>query len=276
MTLPAAMKIACIQMSARPTWQENSITLQNSIAQAAAQGATTVLLPEDFAAIAGDQAQRQVVSHPDTTTSICNSLKQWAKEHSIWLIAGGFLYHSEHQHPLPYNRCLVINPDGCIVTHYDKIHLFDADVDDGISYRESNYVRPGMQPTTVDIEAWRLGLSICYDLRFPELYRHYSRQGCHALVVPAAFTHTTGQAHWEVLLRARAIENQCYVIAAGQSGHHAGARRTWGHSMVIDPWGKIIAQCAEEDNAIITATLDPTLLTQCRTQLPTLPHRRMG
>jgi len=276
MTLPAAITFACIQMSARPTWQANSVTLQNSIAQAAAQGASVVLLPENFAAIAGDAAQRDVIAHPDTTTTISNCLKQWAKEHRIWLIAGGFLFHGDNQHPLPYNRCLVINPDGIIVTHYDKIHLFDADVHDGISYHESDYVRRGVQPATVDIETWRLGLSICYDLRFPELYRHYSRQGCQALVVPAAFTHTTGQAHWEVLLRARAIENQCYVIAAGQSGHHAGARRTWGHSMMIDPWGKIIAQCAEEDNAIIMATLDPKRLTQCRTQLPTLLHRRMG
>jgi|UPI000370FB27 nitrilase len=270
----AALKVACIQMSARPTWHANSTRLHSNIAQAASQGATVVLLPENFAAMAGNTAQRDAASHPDTTANVCNSLCQWAKEQRIWLIAGGLLLRE--QHALPYNRCLVINPEGIMVSHYDKIHLFDADVNDGISYHESDYVRPGKQPSMVDIEGWRCGLSICYDLRFPELYRHYSSQGCQVLFVPAAFTHTTGKAHWEVLLRARAIENQCYVIAAGQSGHHAGARHTWGHSMIIDPWGNIISQCQEEDNAIITATLDPQLLAQYRSQLPALNHRRMG
>ncbi|MDQ6986792.1 MAG: nitrilase-related carbon-nitrogen hydrolase, partial [Mariprofundaceae bacterium] len=160
----------------------------------------------------------------------------------------------------------VFAPDGSRIGGYDKMHLFDVDVD-GESYRESDVFRAGKEPASFKAEDWLVGLSICYDVRFPELYRHYSASGCNMLTVPSAFTVPTGRAHWQTLLRARAIENQCYVLAAGQCGMHPGGRRTWGHSMIIDPWGEVMAQ-SQEREGVIAADLSKELLHSIRNQFP--------
>ena len=162
--------------------------------------------------------------------------------------------------------------EGAIRARYDKMHLFDADVS-GEAYRESDLIRAGDTPKMTNIEGWNVGMSICYDLRFPELYQHYSAQGCHVLTVPSAFTVPTGKAHWKPLLRARAIENQCYVLAAGQWGTHPGGRRTWGHSMIVSPWGEVL-ESKKEGDAVLIADMSCSVLESIRHQFPVLSHRR--
>jgi nitrilase len=177
------------------------------------------------------------------------------------------------------NRCCVFAPDGSQAGHYDKLHLFAFD-NGRESYDEGRTLQAGSAPVALDIAAWpggarlRLGLSICYDLRFPELYRALMAPPCDLLCVPSAFTYTTGRAHWELLLRARAVENQCYVLAAAQGGTHENGRRTWGHSMVVDPWGEVLAVC-EEGEGVAVAEIDPARIAQVRRQLPALAHRRL-
>ena len=180
----------------------------------------------------------------------------------------------EHSPDKFYNHCPVFSPTGKLMNHYNKIHLFNADLGSE-SWQESQSISAGNTPQTTLLDTpWKIGLSICYDLRFPELYRQYSEHGCNILSVPAAFTVPTGKAHWKTLLKARAIENQCYVLAAGQCGKHQAGRTTYGHSMIIDPWGKVLAKL-EEGEGIITAQLDYNHLQHIRQQLPALQHRKL-
>ena len=171
------------------------------------------------------------------------------------------------------NSCLVWSPTGQRVARYDKIHLFAFD-NGQERYDEGRVLQAGAEPVAVDVEGWRVGLSICYDLRFPELYRALMQPPCDLIVVPSAFTHTTGAAHWELLLRARAVENQCYVLAPAQGGRHENGRRTWGHSLLADPWGEVLA-CQPEGEAVVAGTLDRDRLAAVRLQLPALAHRRL-
>jgi nitrilase len=175
-----------------------------------------------------------------------------------------------------YNSSLAFDPQGCCVARYDKVHLFRFD-NGREAYDESRVLLPGTQPVTFDLlsrdgHRWRVGLSVCYDLRFAELYRAYAAQGADLLLVPSAFTYTTGQAHWDVLLRARAVENLCFVAAAAQGGVHENGRRTWGHSLVVDPWGAVLAQQAQEPGVVL-ADMDAGRLAAVRAQLPALQHR---
>lgn len=273
------LRIACVQLCSVPCWQDNADTIAALIAEASSSAAEVVLLPENFAAMPVSDLERVRIAQPESTMQIYDALASWAKQYQLWIVGGGMLCQEPGNGSRLHNRCVVFSPDGDLVQSYHKMHLFDASVGEQ-SYRESDCISPGNRPESIEIKGWKIGLSICYDLRFPELYRHYSRSGCHVLLVPAAFTHMTGMVHWEPLLRSRAIENQCYVIAAGQCGVHAGGRQTWGHSMLIDSWGKIMNQAGEQLNqgkaGVICADLDFSHIQKLRQQLPALQHRRMG
>jgi nitrilase len=199
-------------------------------------------------------------------------LSDTAREHGIWLV-GGTLPVTTGVPGHALNRSCVYAPDGSVAAHYDKVHLFAFD-NGRESYDEGRTLRAGSEPVALQAGPLRVGLSICYDLRFPELYRALMSPPCDVICVPAAFTHTTGKAHWELLLRARAVENQCYVLASAQGGTHPNGRRTWGHSMVVDPWGEVLDERAEGEGLVI-AEVDPQRIAQVRLQLPALRHRRL-
>lgn len=276
-----AVRVALIQMVSGFEVDENLAHARVLLEKAVAQGARLAVLPENFAAFQNrhliDVAQRE--SNGDG--AIRRFLAEQARRLGIWIVGGSVpLRERPDGTTVPDGRvraaCLVYNDQGLEVARYDKIHLFDAEVGDQQGrYQESSVFEPGEEVVTVDTPAGRLGLSICYDLRFPELYRSLRAKGAQWLVVPSAFTYRTGEAHWEVLLRARAVENQVWICAPDQGGWHDERRRTWGHSMIVDPWGKII-QGAEEGEAVITAELDLTLLEKTRAAMPVWEHRRLG
>ncbi|HRI67069.1 MAG TPA: carbon-nitrogen hydrolase family protein, partial [Polyangium sp.] len=223
-----------------------------------------------------DDERLRVAERLDGQTSglIRQFLETNSKKHGVWIIAGG-LPEASGDAKRVHNTCAVVNPEGALVARYRKIHMFDVEVGDGQRYRESASCAPGDKPVVAEVAGAVVGLSICYDLRFPELYRALVALGAEVLVVPAAFTLATGKDHWHVLLRARAIESQCYVIAAAQWGTHPKGRRTFGKTCIIDPWGEVIAQASEGEGLAI-ATLDPAYLKHVRTSLPSLDHRRLG
>jgi deaminated glutathione amidase len=198
------------------------------------------------------------------------AMRAWAREHELHLVGGSITERAESGRL--HNTSLVFDPRGELVATYRKIHLFDVEVG-GHVYRESDVEDPGEAIVAVDVDGWTVGLSVCYDLRFPELYRILALRGADLLVVPAAFTLATGRDHWELLLRARAVENQAYVVAAGDWGEHPGGRRTYGRSMVVDPWGIVVAQAPDGD-AVVTATLDRARVDEVRAALPALANRR--
>ncbi len=200
------------------------------------------------------------------------SSSQQARQHGLWLI-GGTLPLRAGAPDRARNACCVYGPDGTLAARYDKIHLFRFETERE-SYDEARVLEAGAEPVALQAGALRVGLSVCYDLRFPELYRALCAPPCDVLSVPAAFTYTTGRAHWELLLRARAVENQCYVLAAAQGGTHENGRRTWGHSMVVDPWGEVLAVRAEGEGVVI-AEIDEKRMAAVRKQLPALEHRRL-
>lgn len=263
--------VAAVQMVSTPNPQENFIVMQRLVKQAAEQGAQLVLLPE-YWPIMG-MHERDKVAHaesPEAGGPIQQWMAQQARENGIWLI-GGTLPLKAADAGKVLNTTLVFDPSGQQTGRYDKIHLFSFTKDDE-SYDEARTIVPGTQVEVVDTPCGRVGLSVCYDLRFPEMYR--AMGPCALIVVPAAFTYTTGKAHWETLLRARAIENQCYVLAAAQGGKHPNGRRTWGHSMLINPWGEI-ETVLEEGEGVVLGTIDPARLHNVRESLPALMHRTM-
>ena len=275
------MKIAAVQMVSTPDWPANRDTAARLIAQAAAAGATLVLLPEYFCVMGRRDTDKLALAEAPGTTAaspIQAFLCAAAREHGLWLV-GGTLPLATASPAQALNRCCVYGPDGEEAAHYDKVHLFAFD-NGGESYDEGRTLLAGSAPVALQAgalpngERLRVGLSICYDLRFPELYRALMAPPCDVLCVPAAFTHTTGQAHWELLLRARAVENQCYVLAAAQGGTHQNGRRTWGHSMVVGPWGEVI-DVLPEGEGFVLAEVDLERIAQVRSQLPALRHRRL-
>jgi len=260
------MQVSCIQMCSGHDIESNLSKVENFLKEVAEKGSKLVLLPETFSFIAQDSQEK--IKNAEKTHVILEFLSQQAKQYQLWIIAGSTLCPAEHGDKL-YNRCPIFAPDGTQHSSYDKMHLFDADLGTE-SWQESESIEAGREPVSVTIDSdWKAGISICYDLRFPELYRHYSAQGCNILTVAAAFTVPTGKAHWETLLRARAIENQCYVLASAQYGKHRDSRETYGHSMMIDPWGTIIAELPDGEG-IITAELDLSYLQHIRAALPVL------
>lgn len=266
------MKIAAVQMVSTPDWPANRAAAARLVAQAAAAGASLVLLPEYFCILGRRDTDKLALAEAAGDGPIQGFLADTAREHGLWLV-GGTLPVKTPVEGQVLNRCCVYTPQGEAAAHYDKIHLFAFD-NGRESYDEGRTLGAGSVPVAVQAGALRTGLSICYDLRFPELYRALMQPPCDVLCVPAAFTHTTGQAHWELLLRARAVENQCYVLAAAQGGLHVNGRRTWGHSMVIDPWGEVLDVLPEGEGFVI-ADVDPARIAQVRTQLPALRHRRL-
>ncbi len=267
-----AMKIAAVQMVSGPEWPANRAAAARLVGQAAAAGATLVALPEYFCLMGQRDSDKLALAEEAGSGTIQQFLSALAREHGLWLV-GGTLPLRARTPGQVLNRCAVFAPDGRQAATYDKIHLFAFD-NGRESYDEGRTLCAGDQPVALQAGPLRLGLSICYDLRFPELYRALMRPPCDVLSVPAAFTHTTGQAHWELLLRARAIENQCYVLAAAQGGMHANGRRTWGHSMIVGPWGEVI-DVLPEGEGFVVAEVDPQRLAQVRLQLPALAHRRL-
>lgn len=266
------MKIAAVQMVATPDVDRNIADARRLVAQAADAGARLVALPEYFCLMGQRDDDKLAIAEADGDGPIQAFLADTARRHGIWLI-GGTLPIRAATADRVRNACCVYGPDGARVARYDKIHLFAFD-NGRERYDEGRVLEAGSEPVAFDAEGLRVGLSVCYDLRFPELYRALMQPACDLLVVPAAFTYTTGQAHWELLLRARAVENQCHVLASAQGGQHENGRRTWGHSMVIDPWGEVLAVQAEgEGIAVADAALERR--NAVREQLPALAHRKL-
>jgi len=263
--------IAAAQMVSTADKAHNLDSATRLVRRAADMGVRLVGLPENFSWM-GPEAERQGAAETLEGPTL-SRMAELARERKVTLLAGSILETGAPGGRL-YNTTVLFGPDGARLAVYRKIHLFDVDVGDGTPYRESEAVAPGSQVVVADTEAGRLGLSICYDLRFPELYRRLAKDGATLLAVPAAFTLMTGKDHWEVLLRARAIENQCYLFAPAQGGRHSPQRVTWGHAMVVDPWGLVTAR-ASEGEGLAVAPVDPELLARIRKNLPCLQHRRL-
>ena len=269
------MKIAALQMVSGTEVEANLAAARRLIAQAAAEGAKLVALPEYFCFMGRADTDKLDIAETPGRGPIQRMLAEAASEHGVWLIAGTLPIKSPDPQRV-LNSCCVFAPDGALAARYDKIHLFRFERDSGgmlESYDEGRAILAGATPTACEAAGLRIGLSVCYDLRFPELYRTLMTPPCELLSVPSAFTYTTGQAHWELLLRARAIENQCYVIAPAQGGRHENGRRTWGHSMIVDPWGEVLA-VRPEGEGVVLAELDAARIAEVRAQLPALAHRR--
>ncbi|MDN2716924.1 carbon-nitrogen hydrolase family protein [Janthinobacterium sp. SUN120] len=262
--------VAAVQMISSPSVEDNLVTARRLVAQAAAGGAQLVVLPEYWAIMGKQETDKLAHAEQPGSGPIQDGMAQMARQHGIWLI-GGTLPLISGEEGKVLNTTLVYDPQGEPAGRYDKIHLFGF-TRGAESYNESRTIVPGAQVRSIETPFGRVGLSICYDLRFPELYR--AMGDCALIVVPAAFTHTTGSAHWEVLLRARAIENQCYVLASAQGGLHPNGRRTWGHSMLIDPWGEVKAVLPEGEG-VVSGEIDLVFLAGVRESLPALAHRTM-
>ena len=271
-TAPTPGIVAALQMCSSEERAANLATAGRLLESAAAQGACVAVLPENFSMMARRDADRRALAETDGTGPVQDFLARRARELQLWIVAGSVPIANGPSDRIAQS-CLVYDRQGERAARYDKIHLFDVDLPERKeSYRESAHMAPGHDIVALDTPAGRLGLSICYDLRFPELYRRLLDAGAQWLVVPAAFTATTGEAHWEALLRARAIENLCSVVASGQCGEHANGRRTHGHSMIIDYWGRILAQQASGEG-VICAPLDLAAQSEARRNFPALSHR---
>ena len=269
------MKVAALQMVSTPDVGRNLEAAKSLLQQAAQAGAELAVLPEYFCLLGHKDTDKLAIAERAGYGRLQEFLSQCATDFKLWIV-GGTVPLDASQPGKVYNSTLVYNPQGQCVARYDKMHLFCFD-NGQENYDESRVLSPGKTPVTFDLPSrdghtWRIGLSICYDLRFPELYRALGSSGADLMLVPSAFTYTTGQAHWALLLRARAAENLAYVLAAAQGGLHENGRRTWGHSVVVDAWGRIMAEQAEEPGVVL-ADIDKASLMAWRAQLPALSHR---
>ncbi|WP_345812926.1 carbon-nitrogen hydrolase family protein [Paraburkholderia sp. PREW-6R] len=266
-----AFRVAALQMVSTPDRDRNLAEAERLIAEAAAGGAQLVLLPEYFCFMGFKDTDKLTVREPYQDGPIQRFLADTARRHKLWVI-GGTLPITAPEASRVLNTTLVFDPQGNEAARYDKIHLFSFEKGEE-SFDEARTIRPGDEVRTFEAPFGRVGLSVCYDLRFPELYR---RMGdCALIVVPSAFTYTTGRAHWDMLLRARAVENQCYVLAAAQGGKHENGRRTWGHSMLIDPWGEVVA-VRDEGAGVVAGTIERARIDEVRQSLPAWRHRVLG
>jgi deaminated glutathione amidase len=267
------VKVAAVQMTSNEDVSRNLDIATGLTRQAAADGAALVVLPECFALLGPEERKLAAAEPLPAGGPILARLADLARSLSIELVLGGFWERGGDPEKVK-NACVHLGPDGAVRAVYRKIHLFDVDLPDGTSLRESDTVEPGTEPVVTDTRFGKLGLSVCYDLRFPELYRALVDRGAIALTVPAAFTLTTGKDHWHVLLRARAIEAQCYVIAAAQTGRHFGQRVSYGHALICDPWGTVLSECGEGEGYAI-ASIDRAVVERVRGAVPSLRHRRL-
>ena len=265
-------KAAAIQMRSGISPERNVIHLERLVREAAAQGASYIQTPEMTGALIRDEEARAASFTSEDKDVIVSTSRRLAKELGIFLHIGSTaIVRADGKLA---NRALLFGPDGAIIAVYDKIHMFDVDLDNGESWRESAAYEPGTEAVVTEIEGAKLGFAVCYDLRFPQLFRAEALAGADLLSVPAAFTRQTGEAHWHVLLRARAIENGAYVVAAAQGGVHEDGRDTYGHSLIVDPWGRIIAEAAHDEPAVIVAEIDPAQSLAARKKIPNLKNAR--
>ncbi len=273
-SLASQLNVAVVQLSSQDDCAANLQRARVQVAQAAGQGAELVLLPENFAFM-GDEQQKRAIAEDlaGPPGRILDFLQTEAAERGIWIAGGGMPIRSPDP-SRPYNASVLVGPEGKVDSVYRKIHLFDVRLPDGSHYSESSSTMAGDEVVSIGVGPLQVGLTICYDLRFPELYRRLSERGCHLLTVPAAFTMVTGKDHWHPLLRARAIENQCYVAAAAQSGVHPKGRLTYGKACIIDPWGDVIAQVPDGEGCAV-ATLSLGRIEAVRSSLPSLRHRKL-
>lgn len=267
------MRIAVYQARTGIDPSENAENLAAAIGQAAAGGAQMIFTPEMSGLLDRDRKRAAPHYRSEAEDLVLARVREAAAEAKLWVELGSLALLGDKGDRLA-NRSFLVGADGQIRARYDKLHLFDVDLPTGESWRESAVFEPGRQPVLAQTPLGLLGLSICYDLRFAGLYARLSDHGAVALSIPAAFTVPTGEAHWHVLLRARAIESQCFVIAAAQCGDHDDGRATYGHSLVVDPWGKVLLDMGDQSPGLDFAELDFTKLEEVRTRLPVLSHRR--
>ena len=265
-------KAAAIQMRSGTDPERNAIDLEAMVRDAASQGATYIQTPEMTGAIVRDQEARRSLFTSEDRDVIVAASARLAAELGVYLHIGSTaILRADGKLA---NRALLFGPDGAVVATYDKIHMFDVDLDNGESWRESAAYEAGREAVVAELPMARFGLAVCYDLRFPQLFRAEALAGADVLTVPAAFTRQTGEAHWHVLLRARAIENGAFVIAAAQGGLHEDGRETFGHSLIIDPWGRVLAEASHDRPAVIVAEIDVNQSAAARKKIPNLKNAR--
>lgn len=267
------LRVGAVQLCSTPDLEANLATCRTLVTRAAAEGAQLAVLPECFAFLGRGEGDK--LPHAESLERggpILGMLRELATRHGIWIVGGGTPEVVPGDAQRTYNTAIVIDPRGELTARYRKIHLFDVDIPGGATLRESDATRAGDELVVADIGGAKVGLSICYDVRFPELYRRLVKDhGAEVLLVPAAFTAHTGAAHWHLLLRARAVEDQAWVVAAAQWGQHNDKRQSFGHSLVVDPWGSVIGEQATGDGVVL-ATLDGETVDKRRTQMPCLEH----
>lgn len=264
-------RAACVQLRSSDDVAANIRDTVTLVREAHARGATFIATPENTSLMAPDGGAKLTSSHPEAEDPALPVFRALARELGIWLLIGSLAIKVSDTHTA--NRSFLIAPDGAIAARYSKIHLFDVTLAGGESYRESGTVAGGSEAVTADTAFGRTGMTICYDVRFPHLYRRLAQKGAFLFTVPSAFTVPTGEAHWHVLLRARAIENGAFVLAPAQGGLHANGRKTYGHSLIVAPWGEILAEAGTEP-CVIIADIDPELSRAARGKIPSLEHDR--
>lgn len=268
-------RTAIIQMVSTPRVEDNLADAEKLIGDAAGAGAEFILLPENFPLISDDETDKLKIAETYKKGPIQDFLSEKAKLYGIWLMGGTIPLRSNEDSRV-FNSCLCYNPEGMTVARYDKIHLFDVNIKEkeSESYKESETIMPGNDIVVAQTDFARIGMSVCYDLRFPEIYRRLLERGVDLITVPSAFTYSTGRRHWEVLLKARAVENLCYVLASNQGGRNTEIRSTWGHSMIIGPWGDILAS-VETGPGFAVADLDFNYQRELRKSFPALQHIKL-
>lgn len=271
----SGLPIALIQTRTPATAEAGLAHVEPLIRQAAAEGAKLILTPEGTNLLEQRRDRRAAAITDEAQDPCVLGLRRLAAELGIWLLIGSAIVCSGHAgDERAANRSLLIDPAGAIVDRYDKLHVFDVDLPNGETYRESATIRPGDAAAVADTPWGRLGLTVCYDVRFPQLFRQLAKANAAMIAVPAAFTVPTGEAHWETLLRARAIETGAFVLAPAQGGLHEDGRKTWGHSTVVSPWGQVIAKLDHDDPGVLHATLDLSEVARARAAIPALTHDR--
>ena len=274
--MSSSFKAACVQISSQLDMDANLEAASALVRDAADNGAQMVLLPENVSLMGTNREQALAMAVPEARHKALPVFTELAREKGVWLMVGSLSVRLDEAgggEDMLANRSLLISDQGEVMVRYDKIHMFDVNIEGGESHRESETYRPGAQAVVAATPWGGLGMTICYDLRFPYLYRSLAQAGAHFLSVPSAFTRVSGRAHWHVLLRARAVETGCYIFAPAQCGDHANDRQTYGHSLIIDPWGKILAE-AGESPCVIAADIDPSRVAAVRAMIPSLKHDR--
>ncbi|MDP6304582.1 MAG: carbon-nitrogen hydrolase family protein [Alphaproteobacteria bacterium] len=274
--MSSSFKAACVQISSQLDMDANLEAASALVRDAADNGAQMVLLPENVSLMGTNREQALAMAVPEARHKALPVFTELAREKGVWLMVGSLSVRLDEAgggEDMLANRSLLISDQGEVMVRYDKIHMFDVNIEGGESHRESETYRPGAQAVVAATPWGGLGMTICYDLRFPYLYRSLAQAGAHFMSVPSAFTRVSGRAHWHVLLRARAVETGCYIFAPAQCGDHANDRQTYGHSLIIDPWGKILAE-AGESPCVIAADIDPSRVAAVRAMIPSLKHDR--